>query len=1029
MPARRRAHPPRLYPQNDTPRLSPRLFRSPTSEYRGAPFWSWNTRLDERRLLEQFDKLGAMGFGGAHVHARTGLETDYLGPDFTRAVLRCVAHARRRRMRVWLYDEDRWPSGFAGGEVSRDPAFRERTLRWTTRADPPGEGAVLLGRYEVRLRGGRLEKYRSLPAGAAPRVEGSTVWHAWLETAGADSWFNGQSYIDTFNPAAVERFVRVTHERYRAAVGRHFGSTIPAIFTDEPHFRKKQHFKAADAVGEEVILPFSPDFFDTYASVYGHRLERRLPELFWNLPDDAPSQARYCYHDHTAERFAAAFGDTIARWCGRHGLRLTGHMLSEATLFGQTRAVGEVMRGLRAFQIPGVDVLEDKDEYTTVKQAQSVARQLGREAVTSELYGVTGWDFDFAGHKRQGDWQAALGVTVRVPHLAWASMAGESKRDYPAAIDYHSPWYREYPVVEDHFARLNTVLSRGRPVVRVAVIHPIESFWLAWGPANQCAGEWAAREAAFKNLTEWLLFGLVDFDFVSEAVLAPLPAQRGRGFAVGKMRYDAVIVPGLRTIRRTTLDRLRAFAASGGTVIFAGDAPTLLDARSSGEPGRLTRRCATVEWSRKAILGALRPFRDVAAALPDGTPPDALLYQLRQDGDRRHLFVCNTSRAAPVEAVELRLDGAWDATRLDTATGRNGPIAAEVVGGATLLRHSFAAHDHLLVSLDPAGGRRRRSCRIAAKPAPRWAEACRIAGPVPVTLSEPNVLLLDQAEWKVGDGPWRGREEILRIDNAVRREFGLPERGGRMAQPWTDRAPAPVLANVRLRFEIEAARAVRSPSLALEGADRTTIELNGRTVKRRPAGWWVDESIRTVRLPSLRAGTNVLVLTIAFARKTGLEWAYLLGDFSVALDGRRARLGRPVRRLDFGDWTRQGLPFYAGNVTYHCGIRGDGREMLLEAADFRNPLLTVALDGRRVGPIAFAPYRLPLGVLRGRHRLDITAFGNRHNAFGPLHHTKRDLTWVGPAAWRSTGEWWSYDHHLKPTGLLSAPAIHVRQED
>src|SRR5439155_867925 len=134
-----------------------------------------------------------------------------------------------------------------------------------------------------------------------------------------------------------------------------------------------------------------------------------------------------------AERFASAFADRIGKWCDTHRIALTGHLLGEGTLHSQTRGVGEAMRPLRSFQIPGIDVLADKMELVTAKQAQSIARQFGRRAMLSELYGVTNWDFDFVGHKAQGDWQAACGVSVRVPHLAWLSMAGEAKRDYPAS--------------------------------------------------------------------------------------------------------------------------------------------------------------------------------------------------------------------------------------------------------------------------------------------------------------------------------------------------------------------------------------------------------------------------------------------------------------------------------------------------------------------------------------------------------------------------------------------------------------------
>jgi hypothetical protein len=42
------------------------------------------------------------------------------------------------------------------------------------------------------------------------------------------------------------------------------------------------------------------------------------------------------------------------------------------------------------------------------------------------------------------------------------TMAGEAKRDYPAAIGYQGPWHRDYRLVEGYFARVNYALSRGR---------------------------------------------------------------------------------------------------------------------------------------------------------------------------------------------------------------------------------------------------------------------------------------------------------------------------------------------------------------------------------------------------------------------------------------------------------------------------------------------------------------------------------------------------------------------------------------
>ena len=137
----------------------------------------------------------------------------------------------------------------------------------------------------------------------------------------------------------------------------------------------------------------------------------------------------------------------------------------------------------------------------------------------SELYGVTNWDFDFRNHKLGGDWQAALGVTIRVHHLTWVSMEGEAKRDYPACIGYQSPWYRKYKKIEDYFSRLNTALVRGTPFVKIGVIHPIESYWLKWGNEETTGAVREEMDKAFSDLTSWLLYGLLDFDFISESLL------------------------------------------------------------------------------------------------------------------------------------------------------------------------------------------------------------------------------------------------------------------------------------------------------------------------------------------------------------------------------------------------------------------------------------------------------------------------------------------------------------------------------
>ena len=99
-----------LYPRSGDKELDPALFKNPTNEYRAVPFWAWNCRLDPETLLEDVEQFRQMGMGGAHIHCRTGLDTPYLGEEFFQIVSACEKKMEAMGLRLWLYDEDRWPS-------------------------------------------------------------------------------------------------------------------------------------------------------------------------------------------------------------------------------------------------------------------------------------------------------------------------------------------------------------------------------------------------------------------------------------------------------------------------------------------------------------------------------------------------------------------------------------------------------------------------------------------------------------------------------------------------------------------------------------------------------------------------------------------------------------------------------------------------------------------------------------------------------------------------------------------------------
>jgi hypothetical protein len=1044
--------PPPLYPAAEGT-LDPAAFVDPPAIYRGTPFWSWNSRLDRARLLGQLDDLKAMGMGGAHIHSRTGLATPYLGPEFMDCVRASLDHAITQGLKIWLYDEDRWPSGFAGGLATREERHRLRYLLFTPRSyaqDPgslPGPSSraerwrtgrgQLLARYALRFERGMLTEARVLEGDADAGI-GDEVWFAYLEVCPPTSWYNHAAPLDVLSRDAVEHFISTTHEVYRGAVGHEFGKAIPAMFTDEPLFTGKTEPAAWDDRADQW-LPWTDDLAETLRAAHGTDIVPCIPALFFDGLEDT-ARTRWCWHDHVAERFRQAFSEPIAAWCGRNGLHMTGHLESEGSLASQTARSGECMRFYQPMHLPGIDMLCDAIELSTAIQARSVARQEGRPGVMSELYGVTNWDFDFTGHKRQGDWQAALGITVRVHHLAWYSMAGEAKRDYPAAIDSHSPWFAEYPLIENHFARLNTCLTRGRARTRVAIVHPIESVWIHWGQRDRNGAAREAHEERFQSLIRWLLHGLIDVDFIAESLL---PRQEvavtadGR-LQVGDCRYDAVLVPGLSTIRGTTLDVLERFAGAGGRVAFLGAAPALVDALPDPRAKQVAAECAQITCERVAVLGWLNALRDIRARGVSG-PPRSLLHQLREEGDDRWLFLCETSRTQAAGRLKIELRGDWACERWDTVSGQIAPLTVTQRDGWSGIDWDAPAAGSILLRWKPASTSPHPADPDGNRPADAaermetgaWEssrrharEIGRLADPESLELAEPNVLLLDQAEGSLDGNPFEPLTEVLRLDNQWRVRLGWGRITSRIAQPWAESAGNPEH-RVRLRYHLDLEVPVRDALLALERADEAAITIDGNRVSDTRSGWWVDPDIATVPLPPLAAGRHTLEIEWPYGRDRTLEWAYLLGTFGVRIAGRRAIVTALPERWTWGDLTGQGLPFYGGNRTYRCRFDHPGGPLRIRVPVFGVPLLRVALDGVDRGPLAFPPYELDLGdAPAGTHTVEIVCFGDRYASFGQLHHARPWRNhWWGPDSWRTDGDDWADEYRTKPHGILAAPIL------
>ena len=1018
-----------LYEKNKSERLSEELFRNPTAEYRGAPFWAWNDALEEEECVRQAHIFRNMGMGGYHMHPRDGLATPYLGEKFMSCVKACVEDAKKSGMLAWLYDEDRYPSGFAGGAVTKDGRFRRRGLLFTTKKRAEDAtfsegrqtgGAKLLATYAVRLFLGKCFGYRRLKTGE--KGSGKT-FYAYLVVDEPTDGFNQAGYVDAMCKQALDAFAEYTYGAYQKAVGEDFGKTIPAIFTDEPQIKFIAPFKGI--FSKEAVIPWTDDFADSYREAFGADVYDTLPEIFFDVDTPTLYRTRYRYHTHRVERFAEAFSDNLGKRAADLGIALTGHLMEEPTLDTQCKAVGETMRHYKEVGLPGIDMLCGRHEYTTAKQTQSVVRQEGKEGMLCECYGVSRWVAEFGKFKEEGDWLACLGVTVRVPHLSDYSMRGEAKRDYPPSIFYQAPWHLKFKAIEDHFSRLNTVLSRGKAVNDVAVIHPIESYFLALAAGKKGGKRCRKMDKDFLSLTDWLLFGGCDFDFISEALL---PSQRGEdALSVGKCGYRTILVPALLTMRRTTLDYLRAFQAAGGKVIFLGEIPSMIEGEPSEEVKRFAEKCVVLPFEKASVSDAVS--KDAVVTISSEKKPEGYLRTLREDGDVKWLFVTSPREGFPYprsvtvtndpkvvkDTVRIGMKGDYAVKEYDTMTGEIRPLAVTREGGVTYVTKTMYNNDSLLLCFEEGSSDLPQQTQEVPKES---LKTITLDQKVTYTLAEPNVLLLDKAEWSVG-GSYHCRDDLDLATAKARKALGMP-RYRKSLQPWVheeDKAKK----SVTLRFRVKSDVALPA-KFACEYKE-FTLTVNGEKVTSPTDGTYVDISIRTTPI-SIVKGENVIDVSIPFGLYDRFENCYLLGSFGVKMCGTKGRLTALPEKIAFRDLCDQGFPFYSGAITYHTTFDSNGEPAEIYAR-YASALLTVRVNGAEQD-VLFSPYTALLPTRVGANQLDIVAYAPRENAFGAVHIRRKFKRSDSPSWYNKTGLIYRSSRYvIDPSGILEPPVVRL----
>lgn len=975
-------------------------FEDPPIEYRAKPFWAWNGKLEETELLRQIDTFQKMGFGGFFMHSRTGLETGYLSEEWFALTDACAREAFAKGMEPWLYDEDRWPSGSAGGLVTREGKYRRKYLTLTL--DEERNSQPPLAEFGAVCKGLSLSPgYRQLLPGAA-LGEGERRLTFRLHTMAPQSVYNGFADADRISREATERFLDITHRQYQHRCGAF--SHICGIFTDEPH--RGMVFSEFSDGGEDKnwSLPWTDDLPQMFEARYQEQLLPRLPELFLQLSGEKVAKIKWQYMELLQELFEDRFLRPIQTWAHSCGKKTTGHFLHEDSLTAQAVPTGSLMRCYAYLDEPGMDNLTEGN-FTpwAVKQLESAARQLGKEKKLSELYGGTGWQMSFPDYKYVGDWQTILGINVRCPHLAWYTMAGQAKRDYPGSFLHQATWWQEYEALESYFARLSCLVSQGTPVCDTLVLHPVESLWYqirpGWAEGLDAADPSIQRlEKHFKTLFHWLMASQVDFDYGDEGLLERYAAVSGSTLRVGKMVYRRLILSGCPCIRESTYRLICQFQNAGGEVVCIGQPPQYIAGAADDRCRRLGRY---IPMNKKSAMAYFQSIPK-PVSIGDASAQEMLYLQTRQTGQGLFALLWNKSRTKSLHQVPIHIPEGFSAQLWDCGVGERRQLE-------TPLCLDFAPGQERVLYLS----NQKKQEKFLTKPSLGEPVCPRLTG---YRLDEPNVLPLDRAALYLEGRLLSEEGEILCLDRQLRLALGLETRSGESVQPWARAGETPMRVPIKLRWRVTMEKIPQEPiRLAMEPLPEAALWINGIPVPLEETGdRWVDSCFRVCPLPRevWKQGENILELTGCYGADCGLEAMFLLGQFGVWLREGRPHIGALPPHLHPGNLVSQGLPFYGGKVRYDYAAISQGRYLL------KMPKIggacAVARWGNQSRPLLWPWQEVTLSLEAGQEwTLEVVL--TRRNTFGPLHQFPRKQPYIAPDSFENGT---APDYSLYPTGLL-----------
>jgi len=563
--------------------------------------------MKEDEIQRQVNEMADKGIKGFFIHPRQGMEIPYLSKEYFNRVSTAVAAAKQRNLEVWLYDEYPYPSGISGGEVILDhPEFLCKHIKKVEAIVKQGETLKLhapwgrvLSAKAYRIYNDKVDFTNSVDVseyigtGYSEEIfqlSGLTAYNKKRYFTGNQNkvllWQPGEgsykvyifvevvfkhfkyyeNFVDPLNKAAVEYFIKTTHEQYKKHVGKEFGKTIKGIFSDEiGPFPPGQ--------------PWSPLLPELVKERHGIDLIKYLPAL-WEDMGEETVKVRYAYWNTVTEQFIASYDKPVYEWCENNNLLY----VAEKPILRSKQ--------LEYIHVPGIDTghqkvgtraaITGKKYRENGKMVSSAMHFYHKKAALCEAFHSIGWGMTMQDMKWTFDWLALTGIDWFVVHGYFYTTDGLKKHDAPPSAFFQMPWFRNMNTLSDYADRLSNFLRSTKREVKLLVIDPITSTW------TQEKENKNKLNSLFSKMQNEMLYNQLDYYIIDPYLFAEgkvITEGSRTCFSLKGEVYDVVILPPMTNLEDRAFVKLKEYIKAGGKVTGFGVLPfeTIETLKPAGE--------------------------------------------------------------------------------------------------------------------------------------------------------------------------------------------------------------------------------------------------------------------------------------------------------------------------------------------------------------------------------------------------------------------------------------------------------------